>query len=165
MARNTSGLHIWHKIINKLNKAKLDYVLVGAAALVVHGMPRSTLDIDIYVPARKDILSRLFQVAKELGLESEQEDILKITHFPKLFANQWICFSYKGEDILDVFFADEDEYNKLYKNSEQRQDKNTLIRVASLKDIKAMKKASGRPQDLADLKLIEEARKYKKSVK
>jgi len=35
----------------------LDYVLVGGAALVIHGLPRSTLDIDIYVPAKEDVLN------------------------------------------------------------------------------------------------------------
>ena len=160
MVRNTSRFQIWNRIINKFNIAKLDYVLVGAAALVIHGMPRSTLDIDIYIPARKDILVRLFQIADKLGLESEQRDILKIMLSPELFANQWICFSYKGQDVLDVFFANENDYNKLYKNSKLRRDKNIIVRVASLNDLRAMKKASGRPQDLADIKLIEEARKY-----
>mgnify|MGYP003394150343 CR=1 FL=1 len=161
MVRNTSRFYIWNRIINKFNIAKLDYVLVGAAALVVHGMPRSTLDIDIYVPARKDILARLFQIAEGLGLESEHRGILKIGLSPKLFANQWICFSYKGQDVLDVFFTDENEYNKLYKNSELRRDRNIIVRVECINDLKAMKKASGRPQDLADIKLIEEARRYK----
>lgn len=137
--------------------------MVGAAALVVHGMPRSTLDIDIYVPARSDILLRIFQIAEELGLESKEKAILKIVHSPKLFTNQWICFSYKSQDLLDVFFADEKEYNTLYKNSELKHDKNIMVRIASLNDLKAMKKVSGRPQDLADVKLIEKVIKYRKS--
>lgn len=165
MGKNISSPQIWHKIINKFNRGKLDYVLVGAAALVVHGMPRSTLDIDIYVPARDEALHRLFQIADELGLESGQRDILKIGNLPKLFADQWICFSYKGQDILDVFFVGENEFSKLYKNSEQRRDRDIVIRVASLNDLKVMKKASGRPQDLADLELIKEAKKYRKAAK
>lgn len=161
MAKNTSRPQIWNRIINKLNSTKFDYVLVGAAALVIHGMPRSTLDIDIYVPAKKDTLARIFQIAEGLGLKSEQKDILKICLSPKLFANQWVCFSYKGQDLLDVFFTDQKEYNKLYKNSELKRDKKIIVRIASLNDLKAMKKASGRPQDLADIKLIEQAERYK----
>lgn len=88
MAKNISNPQIWHKIIAKLNNTKLDYVLVGAAALVIHGLPRSTLDIDIYVPAKEDILNKLFQTAEDLGLKSKQKDILKISHLPKLFTNQ-----------------------------------------------------------------------------
>ena len=162
MGKDTLGPEIWHKIINKFNRKKLDYVLVGAAALVVHGLPRSTLDIDIYIPAKEEALNKLFQLASSLGLESEQKTILNITHSPKLFTNQWICFSYKGQDILDVFLSGENEFRRLLKDSEVKQDKNVSVRVASLKDIEAMKKASGRPIDFADLELIKELKKIKR---
>jgi len=163
MAKNTSGLPIWHKIINKLNETKLDYVLVGGAALVIHGLPRSTLDIDIYVPAKENILHKLFTIAHSLRLETEQKAVFNIAHSPELFTHQWLCFSYAGQDVLDVFLASEDEFNKIYKNSEKKQDKTLTIRVACLNDILAMKKDSGRPIDITDIKFIEETKKYKKS--
>jgi len=162
MAKNILGIQIWHKIIKELNKAKLDYVLVGAAALIVHGLPRSTLDLDIYIPAKEDALNKLFKITDNLGLQSEQRAILKIRHSPNLFRGQWICFSHKGQDVLDVFFANENEFDRLYKNSKQKKDKKISIRVASLYDIRAMKKASARPIDLSDLDLIREVMKYKK---
>ncbi len=162
MAKDTSDTNIWYKIINKFKEKKLTYVLVGGAALVIHGLPRSTLDLDIYIPAKKETLHKLFRIADSLKLQTEQKSILNISHSPNLFANQWICFSYEGRDILDVFLSDEKEFNKLFVNSEQKNDRNTTIRVASLKDIKSMKKKSGRPIDLADIKSIEEAKKYKK---
>jgi hypothetical protein len=161
MTRNISGIQIWYRIIKELNKARVDYVLVGAAALVVHGLPRSTLDLDIYVPAEENTLIKLFKIANTLGLESEQLSVLKIRHSPKLFTGQWICFSYKGQDILDVFLANEHDFNKLYKNSERKGDKKISIRVASLHDIAVMKKSSGRPIDLSDIDLIKQLMKYK----
>ncbi len=127
--------------------------------MAVHGIPRSTLDIDIYIAARAEALNKLFKATGALRFRSEQKDIISVAHSPKLFANQWLCFSYKGQDVLDVFLAGEDEFNKLFKNSELRQDKNISIRVASLKDIIALKKASGRSVDLADIELIKEAKK------
>ena len=84
---------IWHKILKKLNEARVKYVLVGGAALIVHGLPRSTLDMDIYVSAKESILEKLFKIADELDLHTDQRDIFKIRHLPHLFANQWICFS------------------------------------------------------------------------
>lgn len=164
MAKNISGVKIWDRIIKGLNKAKLDYVLVGAAALAIHGIPRGTLDLDIYVPARTDVMNKLFKVAGALGLKSEQKNVLEISHLPGLFRGQWVCFSFKEQDVLDVFFADEDEFNNLYKNSELKKDKKISIRVASLRDIAAMKKASARPVDLSDLNLIKEIMKYKKKT-
>ena len=163
MAKNISEIKIWDRLINEFNKSNLDYVLVGAAALVIHGLPRSTLDIDIYIPASEISLNKIFKIADKTGLKSEQRAILKIRHLPKLFKDQWICFSYKGRDILDVFLAEEEEFNALYKKSEQKKDRNLSIRVASLKDITTMKKISGRPIDLSDLELIKELRHIKTS--
>lgn len=162
MGKDILEFKIWHKIIDKFNLQKLDYVLVGAAALVVYGLPRSTLDIDIYIPAKEQTLHKLFQLASSLGLESEQKAILNIAHSPRLFANQWICFSYKGKDILDVFLCEEDEFRRLLKGAELKQDKSISVRVASLKDIEIMKKTSGRPTDLADLELIKELKNIKR---
>ena len=104
MGKNTLRNQIWYKIIDKLNKEKIDYVVVGATALVIHGLPRSTLDIDIYIPARAEMLNKLFLVAHKLRLQSAQEDILNLSHLPNLYVNQWLCFSYRRQDILDVFW-------------------------------------------------------------
>ena len=156
MKKNISETNIWKKIIQGLNNERVKYIIVGAGALVLHGLPRSTLDIDIYVPSKESSLNKLFKIADALGLESEQKAILHIRHSPKLFSNQWICFSYKGQDILDIFFADENDFKKLYKNAVIKKDKKISIRVASLKDIVFMKKALGRTIDLSDLELIKE---------
>ncbi len=145
-----------------LDKTGLSYMIVGAAALVIYGLPRSTLDIDIYVSADENTLDKLFQIADRLGLQSKQRDILKIKHSPRLYAEQWICFSYRGQDVLDVFLASDKQFKKLYKNSQLMRDKNLSVKVASLDDIMIMKKASGRPIDLADIELIKEVKKYRK---
>ncbi len=163
MAKNTSRPEIWHKIIKKFNQTKLDYVLVGGAVLVIHGLPRSTLDIDIFVPAKEEVLNKLFKIADSLSLQSGQKSILAISHSPDFFVGQWICFSYEGQDILDVFLAGEKEFNKLYSSSEQKNDKTISVRVAALKDIELMKKKIGRAIDLADIESIKEMKKYKKS--
>ena len=121
---------IWHKVINKLNKAKLDYLLVGGAALAVHGLPRSTLDMDIYIIAKTEALNKLFHLTASLGLKSGQKAILAIANSPELFVNQWICFSSEGQDILDVFLTEEGEFKRLLKDSERKRDKNISVTVA-----------------------------------
>lgn len=152
---------ILHKIIGSFNKNKLDYVLVGGAALVVHGIPRGTLDIDVYIVAKVETVNKLFKITEALGLKSKQRAILAIAHSSKLIANQWISFSYGGKDILDVFLAEQKEFEKIFKDAKLKRDKDISIKVASLEDIELMKKASGRPVDIADIELIKETRKIK----
>lgn len=152
---------ILHKIIGSFNKNKLDYVLVGGAALVVHGIPRGTLDIDVYIVAKVETVNKLFKITEALGLKSKQRAILAIAHSSKLIANQWISFSYGGKDMLDVFLAEQKEFEKIFKDAKLKRDKDISIKVASLEDIELMKKASGRPVDIADIELIKETRKIK----
>lgn len=152
---------ILYKIIGSFNKNKLDYVLVGGAALVVHGIPRGTLDIDVYIVAKVETVNKLFKITEALGLKSKQRAILAIAHSSKLIANQWISFSYGGKDILDVFLAEQKEFEKIFKDAKLKRDKDISIKVASLEDIELMKKASGRPVDIADIELIKETRKIK----
>ena len=159
MERNTLKPEIWHKIIDSLNKNKLEYVLVGGAALAAHGIPRSTLDIDIYIVAEADTISMLFQIADGLKLKSEQKAILALARSGRLIANQWISFSYEGRDILDVFVCEREEFKRISKRAKLERDKDTAVRVASLKDIEKMKKASGRPVDIADIELIKKAKR------
>ncbi len=159
MEKNILKPEIWHKIIDGFNKDKLEYVLVGGAALAAHGIPRSTLDIDIYIVAEADIISKLFQIADGLRLKSEQKAILALARSGRLIANQWISFSYEGRDILDVFLCEEKEFKRISKRAKLEHDKDTAVRVASLKDIEKMKKASGRPVDIADIDLIKKAKR------
>lgn len=161
MENNILKPEILHKIIGSFNKNKLDYVLVGGAALVVHGIPRGTLDIDVYIVAKAETVNKLFKITEALGLKSKQRAILAIAHSSKLIANQWISFSYGGKDILDVFLAEQKEFEKIFKDAKLKRDKDISIKVASLEDIELMKKASGRPVDIADIELIKEAKKIK----
>ncbi|MEK6567460.1 MAG: DUF6036 family nucleotidyltransferase [Candidatus Omnitrophota bacterium] len=161
MGRNILKAEIWHKIIDSLNKNKLEYVLVGGTALAVHGIPRSTLDIDIYIIAKAHAVNKLFQIAEALGFKSEHRAILALAHSSRLIANQWVSFSYEGREILDVFLSDEREFKKILENSEIARDKDISIRVAALKDIERMKKNISRPVDIADIALIKEVKKLK----
>ncbi len=159
MAKDISKSQIWLDLITQLNRSKVDYTLVDAAALVVHGLPRTTVDIDIHVPADKSALETVFKVADQLGLKSQQRAILKLSDQPNLFVDQWICFSHQGEDVLDVYFAPQDDFAKLHKKAKWLGSGLLKMHVASLEDIEAMKKAAGRAVDKADLELIKEAKK------
>jgi len=156
---------MWQDIIKKFNQSDLDYVVVGAVALIIHGLPRSTVDLDLYLPAKKGIIEALFKITDCLGLKSEQKAIVKLSKSPELFSGQWICFSYEGQDILDVFFANQPEFLEIYKRSQLKKSKNFKIRVAALDDIVLMKRQSGRTIDLADINLIKEAKQYRTKKK
>ena len=53
------------KLVSELNQRGVDYALCGGMALVVHGITRTTIDIDLMIPAES--LSTVFSIAASLN--------------------------------------------------------------------------------------------------
>lgn len=151
------------KTLESFSQQNIPYVIVGAAALVFHGIPRSTIDVDIIVPSRTEIIHKLFQAANKIGLTSPQKKIESLAAKPELLTGQWITFEDRmGRQLIDTFFETIEQFKKLYRNSVKRKHGKTFLRIASLSDIEKMKKESGRPIDLADLAIIREFKNIRK---
>lgn len=161
MEKNILGNEIWNKLIKAFSDEGLDYVLVGGAALAIHGLPRSTIDIDIFIESKEENVKKIFKIADKLGLVTEQKDILKLVNSPNVIIGQWICFTYEEQDILDVYFTDNKEFNELKKNTIKKHDKTVSVTVVSLETLQKMKNKSKRPIDLADIELIKDFNGHK----
>jgi len=146
-----------------LSQAKVKFVVIGGSALVLHGIPRATLDVDIMVPADKNNLINLFHNLAKLNLFTEQEQLLRLMDKSELVVGQWLTFKdKKGNELIDTLLEDEEKFQKVYRNSKLRKGKNLTLRVISLNDLLKMKKPSSRPIDKADLELIKERLKLEK---
>lgn len=161
MAVNNFSEINWSSVLKTLSAEGLDFVVVGGAALALHGLPRTTLDIDIFIPASKQNFQILFSsLLDNLKLESKQSVFRDNADQPELFVGQWFTFSVKnGNDLVDVFFTDNESFNQLNHQSETITISNQKIRIASLSELRKMKKECGRPIDLADVALIDEIMK------
>ena len=49
------------------NRHEVEYVLVGAYALAYHGVPRATLDFDVYVRPTPQNAARIARALEEFG--------------------------------------------------------------------------------------------------
>jgi len=148
----------WDRVLEALVLSKIDFIIIGGAALALHGLPRTTLDIDIYIQADKDTFDELFTtLIDDLKLHSEQALFRKNSDQPHLFIGQWFTFSNSENiDLIDVFIADKEQFESLKSNSEIISIYNSTIRIASLLELKKMKQKCARPIDLADVALIDE---------
>jgi uncharacterized nucleotidyltransferase DUF6036 len=148
----------WSTVLDTLSTNHLEFVVVGGAALALHGLPRTTLDIDIFIPATNNDFQILFtSLIDNLNLESEQSLFRNNSNTPELFLGQWFTFSSKdGNDLVDVFIAGSEEFNLLKSQSETIRIADNNIQIASLPELKRMKQKCGRPIDLADIVLIDE---------
>jgi len=159
--KNTSSVpEAGLKILKDLSKEKMPFVIVGGAAIVLHGIPRSTLDIDVIVPAEADAVAKLFSLVERKNFLIRDKYIVSIANRLHLLIGQWITVQDEsGGELVDIFFENEKEFDKLFKRAQRIKAEGFNLYVASLDDLQAMKKASGRPIDLADIALIKEKKK------
>lgn len=147
-----------YKVCEALEKAKVPYAIVGGYAVALHGAPRGTVDLDLVITWTLKNLENAEKVLHDLGLVS----LLPI--------NSKNLFQFRDEYITNKNLITWNFYNPVnpaqqvdlivnfdLKNAHVTQIKmhEGKVRVLSLKDLIAMKKASGRPQDIEDVKALE----------
>jgi len=133
-----------------LNSNKVAYMIVGGYALALHGKPRHTGDLDIWIDVTEDNAAKLVMVLKEFGMGSlglEKEDFLKPG-----FMSQ-IGYPPLRIDILNsidgVTFSEASIGMQII-----HLEDDLILNYIGLDDFLLNKQASGRKQDLADIREI-----------
>jgi len=136
--------------VKLLNKYKVAYMIVGGYALALHGKPRHTGDLDIWIDISEDNAAKLVLVLHEFGMGSiglEKQDFLKPG-----FMSQ-IGYPPLRIDILNgidgVSFADAISNMQII-----RLENDLILNYIGLNDFLINKQAAGRKQDLADIREI-----------
>ncbi|MBV7531860.1 nucleotidyltransferase [Chitinophaga sp. sic0106] len=136
--------------VKLLNKHQVDYMVVGGYALALHGKPRHTGDLDIWINISPENAERILLVLNEYGMASlgfEKEDFLR-----QGYINQ-IGYPPLRIDILNQI--DGVEFSEAVKNRQLIAiDDDLEIAFIGLKDLLKNKQAAGRSQDLSDIKEI-----------
>jgi hypothetical protein len=159
MAANGFARNGWLSALTALaSSTEIDFILVGGAAMALHGLPRQTMDIDIYLPATTSCLRAVFHtLERACGLVCRQEGIKDMLGNAALLEGQWITFCEpEGPDLVDVFVESPSLYLELKMESSQVQIGDVSARIASLAALRSMKLDCGRPIDLSDAALISE---------
>lgn len=137
-------------LLADLEAAGVEYALAGALALAVHGVPRATTDIDLLIPAPA--------LEAALGVAARRD--FRFAALPMRFAD--------GMEVRRVSKIDGEEtltLDLLLVNDNLREVFESRVRVAvaegaiwvvSREGLVRMKTWAGRPQDLADLRRLEE---------
>ena len=146
------------KVCQALADHHVRYALVGGHAVALHGAVRGTVDIDIAVDWSLKSLQRAESALHSLGL---------VSHLPIRAED---VFNYRDEyvenrNLLAWNFRHPDDVSKqvdiiiVYDLKGKRRTKiptaSGQLYLLSLQDLVDMKKASGRPQDLADVDALE----------
>lgn len=134
------------EFLRLLNANHVDYLLVGAYAVGLHGYPRATVDLDVWVNPTADNAPRVIAALQEFGFDAP-------TIEPQLFINprSIVRFGVPPFRIEIMTAIDGVAYEACSKNRETFDMDGVAVPVISLADLKTNKRAAGRHKDLNDL--------------
>ena len=137
------------EFLRLLNVHDVDYLLIGGYAVAVHGYPRATIDLDVWVRAVQENAARVVGALQAFGFESPQ-----LT--PRLFVlpDQIVRFGVPPFRIEIMTTISGVTYDECRANAETHDVDGILVPVISRDDLKRNKRAAGRHKDLADLEQL-----------
>ena len=151
-----------HTLLQRLTERGVDFVVVGGVAVIMQASPRFTKDLDICYDLAQENLDRLGAVLVGLDakLRAVDEDLPFVPDGRTLQQTQILTLTTPdgGIDLL-VNPAGAPSYAALRRHASEVDIEGILVRIASIDDLIAMKRAAGRPQDLVDLESLEIAQR------
>ena len=154
----------YEKVFRELQIGKVRYAVAGGVALVLHGVVRFTADLDLIVDLERENLGRFIAIIKELGYQPRNPVKADELLVPESRA-QWKreknmeVFSFLNQAqpmaLIDVFIEEKIPFEDIIQDMLVVTAKDVMIPVVSLAHLKKLKKAAGRPQDLADIEALE----------
>lgn len=125
-------------------------MVVGGYAVALHGYPRYTKDLDVWIELSLENAENIIIALKKFGFGSLD---LKPDYF--LEAGQVIQLGYPPNRIDILTSLQCVSFEDCYKARVQVDIQGVLINFIDLEGLKKNKQATGRLQDLADLKNLE----------
>jgi len=140
-------------LIAALDEHKIQYALCGGIAMAIYNRPRATVDIDLLIG--EDSLSKVIEVAKALkytvrGLDlTLANDTIEIRRVSKIDQETGFVLS------LDMLLVTP-QIQQIWDSRVQASWEGGKLSVVSREGLIALKRLSGRPQDLADISALME---------
>jgi predicted nucleotidyltransferase len=149
-------------LLRRLVAHGADFVVVGGMALIAHGSARLTRDLDICYSADPTNLDVLGAALVELGasLRGVEDDVPFVPDGATLRRTSILTLT-TSDGWIDLLVqpAGAPRYEELRRRAIRTEIGGVAVMVASLDDLAGMKRAAGRPRDLADLEEIEVIRR------
>lgn len=152
------------RLLVALSEAEVEFILVGGFAVGAHGHPRATKDVDLLPAPDQQNLERLAALLREIDYEImgvDDFDPDEVVH-PDLDGlrrgGSWVLLTRFGRlDVLQHLEPDLD-YATLKQGAIKAEVFGVEVRFCGYDDLLAMKRAAGRPVDLADIEQLEALR-------
>lgn len=138
------------EFIQSLNENNVRYLVVGGYAVAVHGHPRYTKDLDVWIDPSVENAAKLIKALQQFGFGSFG---LKADDFQD--PDQIIQLGYPPNRIDLIMSLAGVDFESCFSTRKQITIENVIVNFINLENLKRNKKATGRQQDLADLENLE----------
>jgi predicted nucleotidyltransferase len=138
------------EFIQSLNDNAVRYLVVGGYAVALHGYPRYTKDLEVWVEATPDNAPKMLNALKQFGFGTLD---LKETDFTA--PEQVIQLGYPPNRIDLLTSLSGVEISECYSSHVTVEIDGVSASFIDLENLKKNKKATGRHQDLADIENLE----------
>ncbi|MDO8644572.1 MAG: hypothetical protein Q7S00_06380 [bacterium] len=154
----------YQQVLVALSKASVRYLVAGGIAMNIHGLERSTFDLDLIIFLERKNILKFAKVMSRLGYHP------KIPVKPEDFADEklrksWIkeknmvVFSFYHQknplDLIDIFVYHPRPFDKMFKARKSANLRDCKIHAVGLKDMLFLKQKASRPKDQFDIRFLE----------
>jgi len=138
-------------ILLALSNRKAKFLLVGAYAMAVHGYPRSTMDIDLWIMPDSENAILVLQALYDFGAPSDNITQSDLQKKDLIFQ---IGVAPRRIDIISS--VDGLNFEEAFANSQTVDIEGISIHVLSIADLIKNKRSTGRTKDLVDAESLED---------
>lgn len=147
------------ELFRALSRRDVEYVTIGGIAIQAYGGQRLTQDLDVAIAASTDNVARLAEALLDLDariLSPGGRRSQSVPSAPLLASSeQWHLITDHGPLDILTLPAHLGSFVDMRARAHEIPLGNLTIPIAHRDDLLVMKRAAGRPQDLADIRLLE----------
>jgi hypothetical protein len=138
------------EMLSELSAAGAEFIIVGAHALAVHGLPRATGDLDIWIRSTPENAGKVWKALTSFGAPLDQLSMNDLSTPGIIF--QIGVVPCRIDILTDI---DGVEFDEAWANKTYIKIHGIDIPVIGMQELLKNKKAAGRPQDIADVTRLE----------
>jgi hypothetical protein len=144
------------KLARGLDGAGIPYMVIGGQAVLVHGEPRLTRDIDVTLGVDNGSCARVLALGKTIGLSPSVHDVERFVQKTNVLplANESAAIR------VDLIFSFTPYEAQAIERATSLRVLDTPVRFATAEDLIIHKLVAGRPRDLEDVRGVVARQKH-----
>lgn len=141
------------KILRSLAREKVEYILIGGFAVILHGLARLTADIDIFIKPEAENLDRLKKALKVIYPTDREIDAITLQDLSDYAV---IRFGTEADFYIDIVARIGEMFRYEDLQYEVHDVEDVQVRLATPETLFKMKKDTVRPEDKRDAWFLSE---------